>query len=169
MPTRTHWSIRGCRCRMGDMWFCGGTPHYHPEAAGLSGSTEAFSERACDLGTEIFRAMAHAGSGAAIASVSGGSGSAFDAVADGEDREAQKDGLGQAGGHLDVGAGGGQVLLCVLSLGSGLFLAGTPLDDVFTLLGGLGAIGAATLTAAGVWQPSSSRPPCAAQASRWPP
>lgn len=41
------------------------------------------------------------------------------------------------------------LLLCVLSLGSGLFLTGAPLDDVFTLLGGLGAIGAATLTAAG--------------------
>lgn len=54
------------------------------------------------------RAKAHAGSGAAIASVSGGSGAAFDAVADGEDRKAQKDRLGQAGGQLDVGAGGGQ-------------------------------------------------------------
>ncbi|MFC5170657.1 hypothetical protein [Streptomyces mutomycini] len=41
------------------------------------------------------------------------------------------------------------LLICVLSLGSGLFLAGTPMDDVFALLGGLGAIGAATLTAAG--------------------
>ncbi|MFI0779264.1 hypothetical protein [Streptomyces sp. NPDC021212] len=41
------------------------------------------------------------------------------------------------------------LLLCVLVLGSGLFLAGTPLDTVFTLLGGLGAIGAATLAAAG--------------------
>lgn len=41
------------------------------------------------------------------------------------------------------------LLLCVLTLGSGLFLAGTPLETVFTLLGGLGAIGAATLAAAG--------------------
>ncbi|MEU3342787.1 hypothetical protein [Streptomyces sp. NPDC006668] len=41
------------------------------------------------------------------------------------------------------------LLLCVLTLGSGLFLAGTPLDTVFTLLGGLGAIGAATLAAVG--------------------
>jgi hypothetical protein len=41
------------------------------------------------------------------------------------------------------------LLLSVLVLGSGLFLAGTPLDTVFTLLGGLGAIGAATLAAPG--------------------
>ncbi|MBT2900384.1 hypothetical protein ACFYW8_39400 [Streptomyces sp. NPDC002742] len=41
------------------------------------------------------------------------------------------------------------LLLCVLALGSGLFLADTPLESVFTLLGGLGAIGAATLAAAG--------------------
>ncbi|MFF1680771.1 hypothetical protein ACFVYG_32625 [Streptomyces sp. NPDC058256] len=41
------------------------------------------------------------------------------------------------------------LLLCVLALGSGLFLAGTPLETVFTLLGGLGAIGAATLAASG--------------------
>lgn len=41
------------------------------------------------------------------------------------------------------------LLLCVLALGCGLFIAGTPLEAVFTLLGGLGAIGAATLAAAG--------------------
>ncbi|MFK0143278.1 hypothetical protein [Streptomyces murinus] len=41
------------------------------------------------------------------------------------------------------------LLVAVLLLGSGLFLAGTPLKTVFALLGGLGAIGAATLTAAG--------------------
>ncbi|MFJ4478806.1 hypothetical protein [Streptomyces xanthochromogenes] len=41
------------------------------------------------------------------------------------------------------------LLLCFLALGSGLFLAGTPLPTVFALLGGLGAIGAATLAAAG--------------------
>ncbi|WP_019061583.1 hypothetical protein [Streptomyces prunicolor] len=41
------------------------------------------------------------------------------------------------------------LLLCVLVLGSGLFLAGTPLDTVFTLLGGLVSIGAGTLAAAG--------------------
>ncbi|MET7694975.1 hypothetical protein ABZT06_44955 [Streptomyces sp. NPDC005483] len=41
------------------------------------------------------------------------------------------------------------LLLCILALGSGLFLAGNPLDTVFTLLGGLGAIGAATLAVAG--------------------
>jgi hypothetical protein len=41
------------------------------------------------------------------------------------------------------------LLIVFLVLGSGLFHAGTPLDTVFTLLGGLGAIGAATLTAAG--------------------
>ncbi|MFF8513577.1 hypothetical protein ACF064_36635 [Streptomyces sp. NPDC015492] len=36
-----------------------------------------------------------------------------------------------------------------LVLGSGLFLAGTELDTVLVLLGGCGAIGAATLAAAG--------------------
>ncbi|MFE1879683.1 hypothetical protein [Streptomyces diastatochromogenes] len=41
------------------------------------------------------------------------------------------------------------LLIAVLGLGSALFLAGTPLNTVFALLGGLGAIGAATLTAAG--------------------
>ncbi|WP_031170671.1 hypothetical protein [Streptomyces durhamensis] len=41
------------------------------------------------------------------------------------------------------------LLLCFLALGSGLFLAGTPLDTVFALLSGCGAIGAATLAAAG--------------------
>jgi hypothetical protein len=41
------------------------------------------------------------------------------------------------------------LLIAVLGLGSALFLAGTPLPSVFALLGGLGAIGAATLTAAG--------------------
>lgn len=37
--------------------------------------------------------------------------SAFDSIADAHDREGQEDGLGQARGHLDVGAGGGQVLV----------------------------------------------------------
>ncbi|KUL27326.1 hypothetical protein [Streptomyces regalis] len=41
------------------------------------------------------------------------------------------------------------LLIAVLGLGSGLFLAGTKLETVFALLGGCGAIGAATLTAAG--------------------
>ncbi|MFH8934116.1 hypothetical protein [Streptomyces griseosporeus] len=41
------------------------------------------------------------------------------------------------------------LLLSVLVLGCGLFLAGTPLETIFLLLGGLGAIGAATLAAAG--------------------
>ncbi|GGT02652.1 hypothetical protein [Streptomyces cinerochromogenes] len=41
------------------------------------------------------------------------------------------------------------LLLSVLVLGNGLFLAGAPLETIFTLLGGLGAIGAATLAAAG--------------------
>ena len=41
------------------------------------------------------------------------------------------------------------LLVAVLLLGSALFLAGTPLTVVFALLGGLGAIGAATLAAAG--------------------
>ncbi|MFD3422112.1 hypothetical protein [Streptomyces decoyicus] len=63
---------------------------------------------------------------------------------------------GQAGTAEPAAAGGRFgpthtliLLICVLALGSGLFLAGTPLDTVFTLLGGLGAIGAATLAAAG--------------------
>lgn len=38
----------------------------------LSDRTEDFSERACDLGTEILRALTYAGSGAPIVSVSGG-------------------------------------------------------------------------------------------------
>ena len=37
-------------------------------------------------------------------------GSAFDAIADGEDGQAQDDRFGQAGRHFDVGASGGQVL-----------------------------------------------------------
>lgn len=41
------------------------------------------------------------------------------------------------------------LLVAVLVLGTGLFLAGNQLSIIFTLLGGLGAIGAATLTAAG--------------------
>ncbi|MFM9812916.1 hypothetical protein ACKI16_30945 [Streptomyces scabiei] len=41
------------------------------------------------------------------------------------------------------------LLIAVLGLGTGLFLAGTELQTVFALLGGCGAIGAATLTAAG--------------------
>ncbi|GFE27516.1 hypothetical protein [Streptomyces nigrescens] len=41
------------------------------------------------------------------------------------------------------------LLIAVLGLGTGLFLAGTELETVFALLGGCGAIGAATLTAAG--------------------
>ncbi|WP_037622761.1 hypothetical protein [Streptomyces aureus] len=41
------------------------------------------------------------------------------------------------------------LLVAVLGLGSGLFLTGTQPSSIFTLLGGLGAIGAATLTAAG--------------------
>ncbi|MDQ1013205.1 hypothetical protein QFZ82_007690 [Streptomyces sp. V4I23] len=41
------------------------------------------------------------------------------------------------------------LLIAILGLGSTLFLVGTPLDTVFALLGGCGAIGAATLTAAG--------------------
>ncbi|MGW0564446.1 hypothetical protein ACWDZ4_28545 [Streptomyces sp. NPDC003016] len=41
------------------------------------------------------------------------------------------------------------LLIAVLVLGCVLFLAGTPLRTVFMLLGGLGAIGAATLAAAG--------------------
>ncbi|MGA5264798.1 hypothetical protein ACPCI0_31845 [Streptomyces griseoincarnatus] len=41
------------------------------------------------------------------------------------------------------------LLIAFLGLGTGLFLAGTELQTVFALLGGCGAIGAATLTAAG--------------------
>ncbi|MFE9679123.1 hypothetical protein ACKI1K_07120 [Streptomyces scabiei] len=41
------------------------------------------------------------------------------------------------------------LLIAFLGLGCGLFLAGTELQTVFALLGGCGAIGAATLTAAG--------------------
>ncbi|MEU6184020.1 hypothetical protein [Streptomyces coeruleorubidus] len=41
------------------------------------------------------------------------------------------------------------LLIAFLGLGTGLFLAGTELETVFALLGGCGAIGAATLTAAG--------------------
>lgn len=41
------------------------------------------------------------------------------------------------------------LLIAVLGLGTGLFLAGTELETVFALLGGCGAIGAGTLTAAG--------------------
>ncbi|MGW2028473.1 hypothetical protein [Streptomyces decoyicus] len=41
------------------------------------------------------------------------------------------------------------LLIAVLGLGTGLFLAGTELETVFALLGGCGAIGATTLTAAG--------------------
>ncbi|GGM19080.1 hypothetical protein GCM10010129_74190 [Streptomyces fumigatiscleroticus] len=41
------------------------------------------------------------------------------------------------------------LLIAVLGLGTGLFLAGTELETVFALLSGCGAIGAATLTAAG--------------------
>ncbi|MEV5842219.1 hypothetical protein AB0M32_09615 [Streptomyces sp. NPDC051985] len=41
------------------------------------------------------------------------------------------------------------LLIAVLGLGTTLFLAGTELETVFALLGGCGAIGAATLTAAG--------------------
>ncbi|GDY69933.1 hypothetical protein SAV14893_093260 [Streptomyces avermitilis] len=37
-------------------------------------------------------------------------GSAFDAVTDGQDRQAQEDGFGHAGRHFDVGASSGQVL-----------------------------------------------------------
>ncbi|WP_329377014.1 hypothetical protein [Streptomyces sp. NBC_01716] len=40
------------------------------------------------------------------------------------------------------------LLIAVLGLGSTLFLVGTPLETVFALLGGCGAIGAATLAAA---------------------
>ncbi|MFE2716977.1 hypothetical protein ACFXKI_34745 [Streptomyces mirabilis] len=61
-----------------------------------------------------------------------------------------------AGGGEPVGAAGRFgpthaliLLIAVLGLGSALFLAGTPLQTVFELLGGCGAIGAATLTAAG--------------------
>lgn len=41
------------------------------------------------------------------------------------------------------------LLIAVLALGSGLFLAGTPLSSTLALLSGCGAIGAATLTAVG--------------------
>ncbi|MEV1042376.1 hypothetical protein AB0J01_38055 [Streptomyces sp. NPDC050204] len=41
------------------------------------------------------------------------------------------------------------LLIAILTLGTALFLRGTPLGDVFLLLGGCGAIGAGTLTAAG--------------------
>jgi hypothetical protein len=41
------------------------------------------------------------------------------------------------------------LLIAFLGLGCALFLVGTEPDTVFALLGGLGAIGAATLTAAG--------------------
>lgn len=41
------------------------------------------------------------------------------------------------------------LLIAFLSLGCSLFLAGTELQTVFALLSGCGAIGAATLTAAG--------------------
>lgn len=41
------------------------------------------------------------------------------------------------------------LLIAFLGAGCGLFLAGTALTVVFELLGGLGAIGAATLAAAG--------------------
>jgi len=41
------------------------------------------------------------------------------------------------------------LLIAVLVLGCGLFFAGAPLETVFALLGGCGAIGVATLTAAG--------------------
>ncbi|MEV6012708.1 hypothetical protein AB0M29_38725 [Streptomyces sp. NPDC051976] len=41
------------------------------------------------------------------------------------------------------------LLLTVLGLGAALFTTGTPISSVFTLLGGCGAIGAATIAAAG--------------------
>ncbi|MEV4339085.1 hypothetical protein [Streptomyces sp. NPDC049590] len=41
------------------------------------------------------------------------------------------------------------LLIAFLALGTALFLKGTPISDVLVLLGGCGAIGAATLTAAG--------------------
>ncbi|MEH0656018.1 hypothetical protein QA995_42595 [Streptomyces scabiei] len=41
------------------------------------------------------------------------------------------------------------LLIAFLGLGCGLFLAGAELDTVLVLLGGCGAIGAATLAAAG--------------------
>ncbi|MFE2267162.1 hypothetical protein [Streptomyces griseosporeus] len=40
------------------------------------------------------------------------------------------------------------LLIALQALGSGLFLAGTSLSTVFALVGGLGAIGAGTLTLA---------------------
>lgn len=41
------------------------------------------------------------------------------------------------------------LLIVFLTLGTVLFLRGTPTGDIITLLGGCGAIGAATLAAAG--------------------
>ncbi|MGW7469297.1 hypothetical protein ACWGJT_32680 [Streptomyces xantholiticus] len=41
------------------------------------------------------------------------------------------------------------LLIAFLALGTVLFREGTPLGDIFALLGGCGAIGAATLAAAG--------------------
>ncbi|MET9915059.1 hypothetical protein ABZZ74_51905 [Streptomyces sp. NPDC006476] len=41
------------------------------------------------------------------------------------------------------------LLIAFLVLGTVLFLKGTPTGDIITLLGGCGAIGAATLAAAG--------------------
>ncbi|WP_331746190.1 hypothetical protein OG923_32850 (plasmid) [Streptomyces halstedii] len=41
------------------------------------------------------------------------------------------------------------LLSTFLTLGTALFLKGTPIGDILLLLGGCGAVGAATLTAAG--------------------
>ncbi|MGY3206345.1 hypothetical protein ACVW19_006942 [Streptomyces sp. TE5632] len=41
------------------------------------------------------------------------------------------------------------LLIAFLALGTVLFLKGTPISDILILLGGCGAIGAATLAAAG--------------------
>ncbi|MDX3370121.1 hypothetical protein PV387_29540 [Streptomyces sp. ME02-6987-2C] len=41
------------------------------------------------------------------------------------------------------------LLIAVLVLGTALFLKGTPIGDIFVLLGGCGVIGAGTLAAAG--------------------
>ncbi|MGW9253169.1 hypothetical protein ACWGS5_13795 [Streptomyces albidoflavus] len=41
------------------------------------------------------------------------------------------------------------LLIAFLTLGTALFLRGTPLGEIFLLLGGCGAIGAGTLAAAG--------------------
>ncbi|MFF9364460.1 hypothetical protein [Streptomyces griseoluteus] len=41
------------------------------------------------------------------------------------------------------------LLIVFLALGTALFLKGTPTGDIMLLLGGCGAVGAATLTAAG--------------------